>query len=94
MNEITEMYKEIKKDKQDRNANWKIQNTKILDESGIEYRKASDECYLFRGSLKVDFYPSTGRWKYNGKMFSGGARKFIVWYWNKMIEQGGISERS
>jgi hypothetical protein len=45
-----------------------------------------DGACLFRepGKPRVDFYPSTGRWRTVGrepeKVHRGGARAFIAWY--------------
>ena len=63
---------------------WHDTNTKVLNKSGLIYKKASHECYCFRDGLKVDFYPSTGRWKdlSTGKTYSGGAHNLIGWLAN------------
>jgi len=48
------------------------------------------ECVVIRpdqslhpGKPKVDFFPSTGRWRANNKTFSGGANAMITWYHNQ-----------
>ena len=80
--DIGDMYASLKQDRQHRHADWHQTNTRILDESGIDYKKASHECYTFRGDRNADFYPSTGRWKNidTGRMHSGGAQRFVGWY--------------
>ncbi|MCK5614024.1 hypothetical protein KAR91_69820 [Candidatus Pacearchaeota archaeon] len=83
MSDISEMYQERKEAKQKLHLYWNRQNTIILDKSGIDYKKASQECYLFRqGQHKADFYPSTGRWKCKGRIYRGGAQKFIDFWRN------------
>lgn len=87
MSEDAEMYRRMDEEKKARHRQWKEQNTKILNESGIAYRAASEECYIFRnGKAKADFYPSTGRWRVPGlsNTFRGGARAFIEWYKKQM----------
>jgi len=78
-----------KKEKQDRHAKWKEKNLKDLKASGMKFTFKS-EVALFRdeGMPKVDFYPSTGRWRIVGvpgqndpkSMHSGGAHGFMRWY--------------
>ena len=75
---------ERKKRLQEQHAEWKIANTKIIDQSGLPYT-ATDETMLFRnpGFAKADFYPSTGRWKAlkeDNRIYDGGAEKFLKWY--------------
>jgi hypothetical protein len=75
-------YRILKENKQARNRKNKAYNTKKVNESGLEHRKASEECFLFRGGKReADFYPSTGRWKEleTKEMHNGGVNKFIAW---------------
>ena len=85
-----EAYSIMNDEKRARHANWKVKNLKVIENSGILHRKAGGETVLFReeGKPKVDFYPSTGRWRMPGKAktFRGGARSFINWY-NKQNEK-------
>ena len=72
--------------KQERHAEWKAENMRVLGMSGLDYRVTNGgETLLFRdpGMPKVDFYPSTGRWRVAGvqETFGGGAEKFLQWYW-------------
>jgi len=72
----------------DKHSAWKIANTKIISESGIPYKTATDETMLFRnqGYPVADFYPYTGRWKAleeKNKTYSGGAERFLKWYRRK-----------
>ncbi len=58
-------------------------NISILEKSGLIYSVTSNGTMLFRetGKPKVDFYPSTGRWRIvNRKAMKGGATSFINWY--------------
>lgn len=74
----------MRKAKQLKHADLKKINTEILNNSGIKYKVASEEAYLFRedGKPKVDFYPSTGRWRVAGGKINhrGGAKAFLKWY--------------
>lgn len=83
-NDISETYAAMNQEKRERHAEWKRLNTIALEESGIPYRVAGPETFIFRevGKPKVDFYPSTGRWREmsSGKTFRGGAKAFIAWY--------------
>lgn len=78
---LVKLYQAHKVEKQKIHADWYKQNTAILIESGLRFEIRS-EAYLFRedNKPKVDFYPSTGRWQSNGKMYRGGAGSFINWY--------------
>lgn len=80
----TDEWAEHKKEIQERHAEWWENNTKILKGSGLPFRVASRESYIFREieKPKVDFYPSTGRWSDvgTGRTYSGGATSFINWY--------------
>lgn len=83
---MSEMYKSLNEDKKKRHREMHKNNTEIIDKSGIEYHKASYECYSFRKSpLLIDFYPSTGRWKdlLTHKVYKGGAHNFIGWLANQ-----------
>lgn len=79
-------FKAMKQETKERHANWKIENTAIIEKSGLLFRKAGPETFVFRetGKPKVDFYPSTGRWRdlTNSKTNGGGANKFLEWYKN------------
>ncbi len=79
---------DVAQERKERHADWKVKNTKTLDESQVPYKVVNNgECYLFRveGKVKADFYPSTGRWCHTikgGRRLSmrGGATKFLIWY--------------
>lgn len=73
-------------DKQYRHRHWKKLNMQTIKASGVAY-KDRGETLLFRepGKPKVDFYPSTGRWRVVGHAKqqaaqSGGGRGFLKWY--------------
>lgn len=65
---------------------WKAENLDLLRTSGLTYRLTNNnETAVFRelGKPKVDFYPSTGRWRIvgaNSRTMGGHALKFIEWY--------------
>lgn len=71
------------KDKQERHKRWHEENREAINVSGIPY-KDKGETLLFRevGKPRVDFYPSTGRWRVVGvvRTFRGGAKAFLNWY--------------
>lgn len=76
-------YRAMKEERKERHAEWNKINTETINKSGIPYRLAGGQTMLFRepGKPRVDFYPSTGRWRVNGqRAVSGGARKFLDWY--------------
>jgi hypothetical protein len=83
-NEDTEMWRRIKEERQLKHQNWKKTNMDLLYKSGISFKISSQECISFRnvGFPKVDFYPSTGRWRNleTGMTFNGMATGFISWY--------------
>lgn len=84
MTDLSETFKAMNDEKRERHANWHKNNTEILNKSGITFRIASKESYLFReeNKPKVDFYPSTGRWRdlETGRTYNGMAHSFIAWY--------------
>jgi hypothetical protein len=61
----------------------KKENMDILLQSNVKFSKANGgETILFREKDKplVDFYPSRGKWRAQGRMFEGGAAEFLKWY--------------
>ena len=74
-------FREMTRQRQQRHKEWNVLNRKIIEKSGTTYAERG-EAFLFRdkNKPKADFYPSTGRWKSNNKMYSGGAEKFLEWY--------------
>jgi hypothetical protein len=77
------MWREHKRDIQARHARAKAQNLATLHSSGLLFTER-DEAILFRepGHPKVDFFPSTGRWRIPGEKltYGGGAGPFLDWY--------------
>lgn len=69
--------------RQEKHADWKASNLERLRASGIPFSERPEAC-LFRepGRPRVDFYPSTGRWRVvgGGRTFRGGAGAFLKWY--------------
>lgn len=69
--------------KKERHKQWHEANRETIKASGIPYTDRG-EALLFReaGKPRVDFYPSTGRWRIVGKprTFRGGAKSFLNWY--------------
>jgi hypothetical protein len=79
---MAESFKEMREIKRRRHQGWREKNLKILHQSGATFTDAGGGTLLFReqGYPKVDFYPSTGRWKCGDRVFSGGADAFLTWY--------------
>jgi len=89
MNELSEQqaehFRREKKEKQNRHAEWKQKNTQILLDTDYEFKATNNgENLVFRekGKPRVDFYPSTGRWRDvdTKRTFRGGPRTFLKWY--------------
>lgn len=77
----------MKAHRQQQHAAWKKKNTEILSASGAIFTVTSHgETLMFRmsGYPRVDFYPSTGRWRVvgngNQRPMRGGAESFLRWY--------------
>lgn len=89
MGDFSDIYKKMHEEKQARHASWKEEAIRVLSESGIPHRMAGEETIIFResGKPKVDFYPSTGRWRVAGVVhtFRGGVRSFLSWYKKQTI---------
>ncbi len=89
MGDMKEYFSDWKEHKQKQHADWKTNNLAIIDK-WLKLNNINSvmrpESILFRnhGKPKVDFYPSTGRWRdlTNNETYSGGAEKFIRWYEN------------
>lgn len=83
MGDVGEAFKEWNEAKKQQHREWHDSNRRIIDQSKIPYTDKW-EALLFRepGMPKVDFYPSTGRWRVAGKKktFRGGATAFLGWY--------------
>ncbi|HEY4611373.1 MAG TPA: hypothetical protein VII11_00140 [Bacteroidota bacterium] len=86
MTELADDFRFMTELKKARHQQWQKENRRLIDETKIAYEDKG-EALLFReqGKPKIDFYPSTGRWKVFGRkgnytMMRGGAKAFIVWY--------------
>lgn len=71
--------------KQERHQEWKAQNMAVLNSSDLNFKAVNfEETVLIRepGKPKVDFFPSSGRWRVAGvaRTFQGGAQSFLDWY--------------
>lgn len=80
------MWKLYRRDQQSQHRNWNRKNMSILNSLMFDRYKIVNqgETVLFREDKKpkIDFYPSTGRWRISGqkKVFRGGAHSFVRWY--------------
>jgi hypothetical protein len=91
MGDMGEDFRAMQAGKQARHAEWKQMNMAVLSDSGAIFTVTnSGETLLFRmtGYPRVDFYPSTGRWRVAGvkKTFRGGAQSFLNWYAKQKVE--------
>ncbi len=82
-------WRDHRQDRQTRHQQWKEVNTQLIEASGLPFTSTNNgESLLFRqaGKPRVDFYPSTGRWRCAGdnkthnKTRRGGAQSFLQWY--------------
>lgn len=85
MGDMGDDFAAMKAHRQQQHADWKRKNMETLSASGAIFTVTNHgETLLFRmtGKPRVDFYPSTGRWRVAGltKTFSGGAESFLRWY--------------
>jgi len=87
MGDMGEVFSAMRAATKQRHADWKKANMEILGASGAIFTVTNcGETLMFRmsGKPKVDFYPSTGRWRVVGngqqRPMSGGAQKFLNWY--------------
>lgn len=82
-NEVTEMWKEHRAAIADQHREWHEANRRLIISYGVPFTDKK-EALLFReaGMPKVDFYPSTGRWRVAGekKTYRGGAKAWHKWY--------------
>jgi hypothetical protein len=85
MSELGDDFRALRQFRKEQHAQWKIDNTRIIAESGLPYKSLNDgECLVLRvpGKPKCDFYPSTGRWSIAGGQHvrRGGAKAFLGWF--------------
>lgn len=82
--DASDIWEALNEEKRKRHTQWKQTNLARLAKSGLVYKLAGEETVIFReeGKPKVDFYPSTGRWRIAGdtRVYRGGAGSFIKWY--------------
>jgi hypothetical protein len=85
MGDMADDFGAMKAHRQQQHADWKQRNLAVLNASAVIFTTTNyGETLLFResGKPRVDFYPSTGRWRVAGltKTFRGGATSFLQWY--------------
>lgn len=81
-NEVTEMWREIHAEEQTKRHERKEKNLAILRETTLpfEYRNQGDVVLVrVAGYPKVDFYPSTNKWKFGERYILGNAYTFVLW---------------
>lgn len=92
MGDMGDDFAAMRAHRQAKHAEWKERNLETLLRSKLTLTiKSGGESVLFRepGKPKVDFYPSTGRWRVAGltRTFSGGADSFLNWYAKQSTEE-------
>lgn len=84
MSDLGDDFRAMDEAKKERHQKWYDENMRVLIDSRIPFiRKETAVLFREEGKPKIDFYPHTGRWKSNGRMYSGGAEKFLKWYRSK-----------
>ena len=65
MSEIAEMWRELRAERSQYNAKRKVSNTATLEAMGIPFTSYNQGQHLVikKGTVIVDFYPSTETWK-------------------------------
>lgn len=87
MSEQSEIFQAMREQRRQRHREWKYQNMQALRQRGLFGRVSNNgECVSFTRPVKVDFYPSSGRWRSEGKTYGGGAEKFVAWYNAQMMQ--------
>lgn len=89
-----EVFRSMRKHKQDKHAQNKNDNTLALAKAGLQFTLANNGealCFREEGMPKVDFFPSSGSWYVQpakhgekGHKYHGGAHGFIGWYTKRL----------
>lgn len=92
MGDMGEVFKGMSEARKERHSRWRTQNILALQATQFIYTVTNNgETFLFReaGKPKVDFYPSTGRWRVSGikQTFHGGGKLFIQWYRKQRVAE-------
>lgn len=83
MGDMGDDFKEMKLMKQERKLKRYEKNISILVADNIRYEiRNSGNTLLIReeGKPKIDFYPSTGRFKIGSNFYTGGATELLKYY--------------
>lgn len=89
MSDQIEVFQAMREARRQQHREWKRLNMEALRKHGLFGRLTNHgECMVFTRPVKVDFYPSTGRWRAKGKTYSGGGAKFAAWYNEQMRALG------
>lgn len=99
MSDQVEVFQAMREARRQQHREWKRLNVEALRKHGLFGRSTNNgECLTFhygysRGRrIKADFYPSTGRWRSDGRTYSGGGEKFAAW-WNQRVLAIPAAER-
>lgn len=74
---LDEFYRDVRLCKKERRESWYQENMDLLKSSGLKYKMLSKTHFRIMG--KVDFWPSTGRFKLTADRYakSGGFHKMV-----------------
>jgi hypothetical protein len=78
-----DIWRENRKNFKAKHAANKVLNTQEIVTSGLphEIKNAGEHIIITaEGKPRVDFWPSSGRWQCQGRIYNGGARSFLNWY--------------
>ena len=83
-NEVTEMWREIRKERREKKRNNRKSSTDILLENGIKFESKNNGVHLVidtsnrrtRGKI-IDFWPSTGKWIVRNGKKGRGIRRLL-----------------
>lgn len=88
MSDVIDGFRAMREHQRQENQQNKETNLAALQQGGVAFKSTNfGETLVFReaGKPKVDFYPSTGRWRIvgdpqNKRTMRGGAAAFLTWY--------------
>lgn len=94
MGDMADDFRAMNTHRQQQHQEWKEANLATLRTVNAKFRETNNgETITFReaGKPRVDFYPSTGRWRVvgdpqNKRTMSGGAVAFLAWYAKQEIK--------
>ena len=83
MGDMGEVFRDMRSIKKEHKVKQLEKNKHFIDQNGLEYHLVNyGTTMLFRepGKPKVDYYPSTNKWKCGIKFYHGNVVDFVEWY--------------